>query len=433
MKLVRRPAGAHPARPRVRPPEPVASRAPVWETRPAMRRHAHVRAVGRRPRNLSSARRPSVLDSIAGNNRPGERWARRGGYPAGCSTRARTKRTVQYTWEALASPRRHPGVAESRCPVSDARHVGGRTCCRPTAAQNKRPPRGRPKARGHRSHGPRGQGVGGRQKSEDVGERAGGADPAEHRRPVSRGTAGGTPCPRRRQWRTGHRDGEGSGKSAARTRRTVPRAGASARGAGPHTRLPPSAGRRRGGGGGGHQGTGRAARGGASPGSARAAEDAAVSPSAAPTCPHPHGPGEDPANRPLGVRGHAGPRRRAARCWRPSTRRTSSRARLGSGPGVAPMTPGAPCSGAWRGARCGGSSRRTWCPASTAWIAPGSRRGAKCGWPMGRGCGALANACTWGDSTARRWWSQRWGPVQGAVRSPVLGHVSVARRARPVV
>src|SRR5262249_55476149 len=44
--VVCRPAGAHPARPRVRPPEPVASRATGPAMPPAMRRQAHGWAMG---------------------------------------------------------------------------------------------------------------------------------------------------------------------------------------------------------------------------------------------------------------------------------------------------------------------------------------------------------------------------------------------------
>ena len=52
------------------PPEPVASLATVAEMPSAMRRQANVRAVGLRPRNLSSFRMPRVLEYIEGNNGP---------------------------------------------------------------------------------------------------------------------------------------------------------------------------------------------------------------------------------------------------------------------------------------------------------------------------------------------------------------------------
>ncbi len=56
-----RPAKGEPAR-------PVASLATVAEMPSAMRRHANVRAVGLRPRNLSAFRMPSVLEYSEGNN-----------------------------------------------------------------------------------------------------------------------------------------------------------------------------------------------------------------------------------------------------------------------------------------------------------------------------------------------------------------------------
>jgi hypothetical protein len=95
--FVHRPAGAHPVRPRVRPPEPVARLVPFVETRAARRRQASGRAVGRRPRNLSTVRRPRVLDCIAGNNGPVRRVGAKGGVAGGVvSTSARTQRTVPY-------------------------------------------------------------------------------------------------------------------------------------------------------------------------------------------------------------------------------------------------------------------------------------------------------------------------------------------------
>ena len=90
--FVCRPAGAHPARPRVRPPEPVVSLAPVVETRQAMRRQTNVRAVGPRPRNLGlSGCREGWIPAKA-TTLPYDRRAKRGTYPAGCSPRARTQR-----------------------------------------------------------------------------------------------------------------------------------------------------------------------------------------------------------------------------------------------------------------------------------------------------------------------------------------------------
>jgi hypothetical protein len=77
----------------------------------------------------------------------------------------------------------NPGVAESRRPVSDARHVGGHTCRRPEWHRTSvRIEAGHGK--GNRSGGRWGQGVGGLHTSEDVGERSGKPDLAEYRRPV---------------------------------------------------------------------------------------------------------------------------------------------------------------------------------------------------------------------------------------------------------
>jgi hypothetical protein len=50
------------------PAQPVASLATASEMESAMRRHANVRAVGLRPRNLYAFRMPSVLKYCEGNN-----------------------------------------------------------------------------------------------------------------------------------------------------------------------------------------------------------------------------------------------------------------------------------------------------------------------------------------------------------------------------
>ena len=74
------------------PPGPVASLALVPEMGLTMRRHANVRAVGMRPRNQILFRMPRVPYNIEGNNPSQRCWVSGDGYPAGCSTRARTKR-----------------------------------------------------------------------------------------------------------------------------------------------------------------------------------------------------------------------------------------------------------------------------------------------------------------------------------------------------
>jgi hypothetical protein len=61
--VVRRPAGANPARPGVSPPEPVASLATVPVTGPAKRRPASVWAVGLRPRRLCHPGCPGCCSS----------------------------------------------------------------------------------------------------------------------------------------------------------------------------------------------------------------------------------------------------------------------------------------------------------------------------------------------------------------------------------
>ena len=77
------------------PPEPVASLATVAATRPAKRRHASVWAVGFAASKTMSSRMPRVLFHLKATTTSPSRWARRGSYPAGCSTTARRKRTAQ--------------------------------------------------------------------------------------------------------------------------------------------------------------------------------------------------------------------------------------------------------------------------------------------------------------------------------------------------
>ena len=113
------------------------------------------------------------------------RRARRGSYPAGCSTRARTQRTAQEPGRPLSfldKPRcRGEPVTRLRRTARWRAHVSSADV---QSAQNKRPYRGRPQARGTRATAEGGKGVGGRHRSEDVGERGGRPDPAEQRRPV---------------------------------------------------------------------------------------------------------------------------------------------------------------------------------------------------------------------------------------------------------
>jgi hypothetical protein len=93
--FVRCPAGAKPVRLRVSPPKPVASLATVSAMGPAKRRHTRVWVMGHaapKPLIFPDAQGAELLE---GYNDLTVRSARRGTYPAGCSTMARTKRTAQ--------------------------------------------------------------------------------------------------------------------------------------------------------------------------------------------------------------------------------------------------------------------------------------------------------------------------------------------------
>ena len=81
----------------------------------ARRRHASVRAVGLRPRNLCfpDAEGPVLLE---GNNLPLRKRYRgeEGGVSGGVFDHGTYEEDGPVTWEALASPRHIPGLAESR-------------------------------------------------------------------------------------------------------------------------------------------------------------------------------------------------------------------------------------------------------------------------------------------------------------------------------
>lgn len=70
--LVSRPAGAKPARPRVSPPEPVASLATAVATRPAKRRQASAWAVGNAATKCRSFRVPRVQTYLKATPAPTE-------------------------------------------------------------------------------------------------------------------------------------------------------------------------------------------------------------------------------------------------------------------------------------------------------------------------------------------------------------------------
>jgi hypothetical protein len=63
-----------------------------------------------------ASRMPRELDFIEGNNNPCVKfsWARRGLVSGGVFDHSTHEEDGPGTWEALASPRRNPGVAESR-------------------------------------------------------------------------------------------------------------------------------------------------------------------------------------------------------------------------------------------------------------------------------------------------------------------------------
>jgi hypothetical protein len=149
-----------------------------------MRRHASVRAVGLRPRNLSTFRMPRVLDFIEGNNGPLRRLGEKGVVSGGVFFDHSThEEDGPVTWEALASPRHTPVLRRAGDPspthgTSAGTRVVGltrhRTRVRIEGGHGK----------GNRRRGRWGQGVGGLQRSVDVGERPGKLDPAEQRQPV---------------------------------------------------------------------------------------------------------------------------------------------------------------------------------------------------------------------------------------------------------
>ena len=80
----------------------------------AMRRYANVRAVGLRPRNLYAFRMPRGLEDIEGNNGPLRELGEEGAVSGGVFDHSTYAEDGLVTWEALASPCRNPGIAESR-------------------------------------------------------------------------------------------------------------------------------------------------------------------------------------------------------------------------------------------------------------------------------------------------------------------------------
>src|SRR5262249_17036288 len=155
------------------PARPVASLATVAERPSAMRRQAHVWAMGHaapKPLTCPDAQGPDLPEGNKGFSVVG---ARRGPYPAGCSTMARTKRT------APAAGRDAPLLDTLRCggePGTRLRRTtrGGRTC--------RRPPRHSTSARSEGGHTPGEperwlQGAGRRRAAEERGRRGTGSRP----------------------------------------------------------------------------------------------------------------------------------------------------------------------------------------------------------------------------------------------------------------
>ena len=154
-------SGCEPRPAKGEPAQPVASLATAAVTRPSMRRHASVWAVGNAATKTMSSRVPRALDrpkATAISPEQGEERA----HPAGCTTTARSKRTVQApgrpTFLLGQDPeRRGPGdPSPTRRALADARAAGRRH--ESGSAQKKHPRRGRPTARGDRSCGRRERG-----------------------------------------------------------------------------------------------------------------------------------------------------------------------------------------------------------------------------------------------------------------------------------
>jgi hypothetical protein len=126
------------------PPEPVASLAPFLETGSAKRRHANVRAVGLRPRNLSSSRMPRVLFFfIEGDKGPRRTVGKAGAVSGGVYDHSTHEADGPVTREALASPGQMPVLRRAGywSPTHDT-YAGARVVG--LLAQNKCPHPGRP-------------------------------------------------------------------------------------------------------------------------------------------------------------------------------------------------------------------------------------------------------------------------------------------------
>lgn len=184
MKLVRRPAGAKPVRPRVSPPEPVAiCLAASVVTQALMRRRASAWAVGNAATKLNMFRMPRrqvlskaiAVPTVEGRGRDRVRRGVRPRHARQCDG------TV--TWEAQSLLERYP---VARGPGDQSPTYGAFAgCTRRRSRTSARIEVGR--LRGTTRAAAEGDlGVGGPHTSYDGGERAGGPDPAEQRRSVWR-------------------------------------------------------------------------------------------------------------------------------------------------------------------------------------------------------------------------------------------------------
>lgn len=180
-------SGCKPRPAKGEPAQPVASLATETATPPAMRRHASEWAVGKAATKTMSSRVPRVLRYLKATAvcpQQGEDRA----HPAGCTTTARSKRTVQKPGRPtfLLGKPRSPGD-----PVTTLRRAARLWMReRPADASQEAPRRRSIYAEVGRMQGETGAvadgngGVGGLHRSEDVGERVWRPEPAEQRRPV---------------------------------------------------------------------------------------------------------------------------------------------------------------------------------------------------------------------------------------------------------
>jgi hypothetical protein len=169
-------SGCEPRPAKGEPAQPVASLATVAVTRPAMRRHASEWAVGNAATKTMSSRVPRALDApkaTAVSPNLGEGRL----HPAGCTTTARSKRTVQAPGRPSFLLGKYRSDGDPVIPLRRAARL--RMRARPADATQVAPHRRSIRAEVGRRQGETGaaadgsEGVGGLNTSEDVGERGG--------------------------------------------------------------------------------------------------------------------------------------------------------------------------------------------------------------------------------------------------------------------